>query len=117
MTVQRLAGRVLGFVVPLLIPLAVFAQGGLTPVLPPEGTAQGGLVQAIRTIVNIILILAGIVAVIYLIIGGVQYITSQGDEDKAATAKNTVLFAVIGLIVIGLSAAVVNFFIGAVGQA
>jgi TRAP-type C4-dicarboxylate transport system permease small subunit len=78
------------------------------------GTASGNLLDAVVTIVNIFLLLAGLVAAIFLIIGGVRYITSQGDEDAAGKAKQTVLYAVIGLIVIGLSAAIVNFVIGAI---
>lgn len=103
-------------VVPLLTPGVVFAQG-LTGVTPFQGTAQGGLIGGIITIVNIFLILAALAAAIYLVFGGVQYITSRGDEDAAANAKNTILFAVLGLIVIGLSAAIVNFVVGAVNQA
>ena len=78
------------------------------------GTAQGDLIPSIVNIVNIFLVLAGLVAGVFLIIGGVQYIISRGDESAAEKAKNTILFAVIGLIVIGLSAAVVNFVVGAI---
>ncbi len=69
------------------------------------------LLDTIQTIVNALLVLVGIVAAIYLVIGGVRYITSEGDENQAAQAKHTILFAVIGLIVIGLSAMIVNFVI------
>ena len=105
-----------------LVPFLMSAPGialaqGLSGVQPFQGTAQGGLIQAITTIVNILLILAGIIASLYLLYGGVQYITAAGDEDKAGTAKNTILYALIGLIVIGLSAAVVNFVIGAIRAA
>jgi len=52
---------------------------------------------------------------VFLLIGGIRYIFSQGDEDQAAQAKNTILYAIIGLIVIGLAAVVVNFIVAAVG--
>ncbi len=97
----------------LTAPGIVLAQG-LTGTTPFQGTAQGGLVQAIITIVNVLLILAAIIAAIFLVIGGVRYITSSGDEEAADKAKNTILYAVIGLIVIGLSAAIVNFVVGAI---
>ena len=78
--------------------------------------AQGDNVNTAKsyivTIVNILLALAGITAAIFLIIGGVRYIVSQGERDGTEKAKNTILYAVIGLIVIGLSAAIVNFVIG-----
>lgn len=99
----------------LALPQMVLAVG-LNPVVPFAGTSQGDLIGAVRTIINILLMLAGLVAAIYLIIGGISYITSRGDEDKAEEAKNTILYAVIGLIVIGLSAAIVNYVIATINQ-
>ncbi len=95
------------------VPGVVFGQG-LIDVQPFQGTAQEPLPQALITIVNVLLILAAIIAAIFLVIGGVRYITSSGDEEAADKAKNTILYAVIGLIVIGLSAAIVNFVVGAI---
>lgn len=97
--------------------LAASTQAQL--VAPPAfpGTAQGGLVGAIYTIITIFLILAGLAAAIYLILGGIRYITSRGDEKAAESAKNTITFAVIGLIVIGLATAIVRFVIGAINLA
>ena len=89
-------------------------QIGLVGPLSPVGTAQGGLVAAIYTIINIFLVLVGIAAAIYLILSGVRYIGSRGDPQEAEAAKNGILFAVIGLIVVGLAAAIVRFVIGAV---
>lgn len=97
----------------ILLPQLVLAQG-LGPTTPFAGTSGSGLMSAIRTIINVLLIFASLVAVIMIIYGGVRYIISRGDEDEAAAAKNTILYAVIGLIVIGLSAAIVNFVIGAI---
>jgi len=76
-----------------------------------EGTAGGSLIDAITGIVNALLALAALIAAIFVVIGGVRYITSQGDEDAAAAAKNTILYAAIGLIVIALSAVLVNFIV------
>lgn len=81
------------------------------------GVSDSDLPTAIVNIINVFLLLAGLVAAIVLIIGGVQYITSRGDEDATEKAKNTILYAVIGLIVIGLSAAIVNFVISAIAGA
>lgn len=67
------------------------------------------LVQKITTIANAFLVLVGVVASIYLVFGGVRYIMSQGDESQAEKAKLTILYAVIGIVIIGLSAAIVNF--------
>ncbi len=79
----------------------------------PLGISCGGgandLEQYIRTIVNGLLGLIGIVAAIYIVYAGIKYITSEGDEKKAEEAKHTILYAVIGLIIIGLSAVIINF--------
>lgn len=69
------------------------------------------LKDTIVGIVNVLLILVTIVASIYLVLGGIRYITSEGESDQTKKAKNTIVYAVIGLIVIGLSAMVVNFVI------
>lgn len=96
-------------------PTVAFAQG-LTGVTPFSGTSNSDLITAVIRIVNYALILAGLVAAVVIVYGGVKYIISRGDEDGAADAKNTILFAVIGLIVIGLAAALVNFVIAGLRQ-
>ena len=70
----------------------------------------GGIV---KTIVNVLLYIIGAVAVIVIIIAGFRYVTSGGDSSKIAAAKNTILYAVIGLIVAILAYAIVNFVVGA----
>lgn len=77
---------------------------------------QGGedtksLIDLIQYLVNGLLVLVGMVAAIYLVLGGVRYIHSEGEEGEAEKAKNTILSAVIGIAIIGLSAAIVNFVI------
>ena len=67
-----------------------------------------------RQITNTILYIVGIIAVIMLIIGGIRYVVSGGDSKKVTDAKNTVLYAIIGLIVCLLSYAIINFVIGVI---
>lgn len=69
------------------------------------------LLNTIVTIVNVLLGLVGIVAAIYLVLGGVRYVMSEGEEDQTEKAKKTIIYALIGIIVIGISAALVNFVI------
>lgn len=69
------------------------------------------LADKIKTVVNAALVFASIVAVIFLIVGGAQYITSAGDEQKAAQAKKTILYSIVGVIAIILSAVIANFII------
>lgn len=64
-------------------------------------------------IVNILLFIIGAIAVIMLIIGGIRYTTSNGDSNQVTAAKNTILYAIIGIIVAILAYAIVNFVIGA----
>jgi len=69
-------------------------------------------VAFIGAIINVILSLLGIVAAAVLIYGGFVYITSTGDEQKISRAKSIILYAVIGLIVVGISGILVNVIIG-----
>jgi Type IV secretion system pilin len=63
----------------------------------------------IRRIVNLLSIVVGVVAVIMIIIGGFRYVTSGGSDASVTGAKNTILYAVIGLIIVALSQLLVNF--------
>lgn len=64
-----------------------------------------------KTITNTVLYIVGVIAVIMLIIGGIKYVISGGDAKKVTDAKNTVLYAIIGLIIAFLAFAIVNFVI------
>jgi len=64
-----------------------------------------------KQITNVVLYIVGVIAVIMLIIGGVKYVISGGDAKKVTDAKNTVLYAIIGLIIAFLAFAIVNFVI------
>lgn len=61
------------------------------------------------TITNILLFIIGAIAVIMLIIGGVRYVVSAGDQNAVTSAKNTILYAIIGIVVAFLAYAAVNF--------
>ena len=66
-------------------------------------------------ITNTVLYAVGIISVIMLIYGGLRYVVSGGDSKKVTDAKNTIIYAIIGLIVAILSYAIVNFVINAIG--
>lgn len=63
----------------------------------------------INTIVDIFSLIVGVVSVIMIIYGGFRYITSGGDSNGVTAAKNTILYAVIGLIIVALAQVIVNF--------
>jgi hypothetical protein len=65
-----------------------------------------------RQITNVLLFIIGAISVIMLIIGGIRYVVSGGDSGAVTAAKNTILYAVIGIIVALLAYALVNFVIG-----
>ena len=62
-----------------------------------------------RAIVNIMLFIVGAVAVIMLIVGGLRYVISSGDQNQVTAAKNTILYAIVGIVVAVLAFAVVSF--------
>ena len=66
-----------------------------------------------KKVTNTILYIVGIIAVIMLIVGGIKYVISGGDAKKVTDAKNTILYAIIGLVICFLAFAIVNFVISA----
>lgn len=77
----------------------------------PSGLFDGDA-PVFQTIVNVLLFIIGAVAVIMLIIGGIRYVVSGGDQAQVTGAKNTILYAIIGIVVAVLAYAVVNFVLG-----
>ncbi len=67
--------------------------------------------DTVQTVINVLLFIIGAVAVIMIIIGGIKYTISNGDSSQITSAKNTILYAVIGLIVALLAYAIVNFVV------
>ncbi|HRQ87024.1 MAG TPA: pilin [Candidatus Saccharibacteria bacterium] len=63
----------------------------------------------IGVIVNTLLFIVGAAAVLVIIIGGIMFVTSAGNQQTVATAKNAVLYAIIGLVVSFLAYAIVNW--------
>ncbi len=82
-----------------------------------RGCKNGGAITNIfRTVVNIILFLVGAVAVIMLIIGGFRYVTSNGDAAAVKGAKDTILYAIIGIVVAFLAYAAVSFVVDSLSK-
>jgi hypothetical protein len=78
--------------------------------VPSNLFGDGGI---ITTITNILLFIAGALAVIMLIFGGIRYTVSGGNSSAVTAAKNTILYAIVGLIVAFLAFAAVNWVLGA----
>lgn len=99
-------------------PLQTFAAGVSAQDQVKKGIDNaGGTVNnfnigtAITNIINIMLYALGAIAVIMIIIGGIRYTTSNGDSNGIQSAKNTILYAVAGLVVAILAYAIVNFVV------
>ena len=70
-----------------------------------------GQTGTFRTITNMMLFLIGAISVIMLIIGGLRYVISGGDSTQVQNAKNTIMYAIVGVIVAILAYAIVSFVI------
>jgi hypothetical protein len=88
---------------------------GTTTSCAPEAT--GGLESIMRKIIQIFSIIVGFVAVVMIIVGGIKYITSGGDSGNISGAKNTIIYAIIGLIIVAVAQLVVHFVLNGVNNA
>ena len=77
--------------------------------------ATGGLDTTIANVIDILTVVIGIIAVIMIIINGLKLITSGGDANKVGSAKNGILYAIIGLAVVALAQFLVRFVINKTG--
>lgn len=77
-----------------------------------QATTLFGSAGVFTTVTNIMLFLVGAISVIMVVIGGLRYVISGGNSTNITTAKNTILYAVIGLVISLLAYALVNFVIG-----
>lgn len=73
------------------------------------GGNQNALDNAVGAIVNVLSVIVGIAAVIMIIIGGFKFITSSGDSGRLTSAKQTIIYALVGLIIVALAQFVVRF--------
>lgn len=119
----------------LILPVFSFAIAGSGPMVTevaaqPESLKKGaedakatGAPEAIdgdsgvvTDMVNLFLYIIGIIAVIMLIFGGFQYLTSAGNQEKVKSAKNTILYAIIGLVIAIFAYAIINWVITQTGD-
>ena len=73
------------------------AINGNTGCTSPAGSPD--ISSIIKTVINILSIVVGVAAIIMIIIGGLRYVTSGGDASSTASAKNTIIYALVGLVV------------------
>lgn len=78
-----------------------------------SGTSSTSLNDRLKQIVSILLFALGAIAVIMIVIGGIRYALSGGDQTQITAAKNTILYSVVGLVVAIMAYAIVNWVLGA----
>jgi hypothetical protein len=113
---------------PALVPAAVYAQGSddiqgplckgadtlsfddtASSPCTVNGDASDKVTNIIKTIINIVSVVVGVIAVIMIVFGGLKYITSGGESSNISSAKNTIIYAIIGLVVVALAQFIVRF--------
>lgn len=99
-------------------PVAAFDEGLQDGANAAQGTDQDGSAASLfeddgifQTVTNVLLFIIGAIAVIMLVIGGIRYTVSNGDATAVKSAKDTILYAIIGIIVAILAYAAVDFVI------
>ena len=117
-----------GLIMPVALPAVASAQvdiqGGLCEganlqvgaECDPDTDTDSSINKLLETVINFISLVVGVIAVIMIIIGGVKYITSGGDSGNVTGAKNTILYAVIGLVIVALAQLIVNFVLNTAGD-
>jgi uncharacterized membrane protein YidH (DUF202 family) len=76
--------------------------------LPLAGTGP----DQIQTILSIVFILIGAISVLMFTIGGFRYITAQGDPQQLSKAKQTIIYAIVGVVVSVMAVTIVTFVLG-----
>ncbi len=104
------------------VPVVVMAQATDSKAAVCEGLALAGgdcgsdktnstISNVIKTAIRIFQMIVGIIALFTIITAGLTYITSAGDGSKTATAKNRIMYAAIGLVVVALAEVIVQFIL------
>ena len=121
------AASVATLLTPALVPSAAFADitstdlsngacsgtngnlGGTSTTGCTGTAAQDKLNSLIKTIVNLFSVIVGVISVIMIIVGGLKYITSGGEASNISGAKNTIIYAIVGLVIVALAQFIVHF--------
>jgi hypothetical protein len=123
--IKKLFIQILAPVTAWLLPAVAYASGeintGLSQIRSPfiSGgaiTSSTDLVQMIAEIIRLLLIISGAVAVLFVVVGGFWYLTSAGNEEQAEKGKNTVVNAIIGIVIIILAYVIINAVVGTLNR-
>lgn len=81
------------------------------------GSGGSGVNKLLSTVVTIISYIAGVIAIIMIIISGLRYITSSGESSKVGAAKNSLIYALIGIAIVVLAQFLIHFVINSASKA
>ena len=74
-----------------------------------SGDGENSLSGVVKKVINIFSIVVGAVSVIMIIVGGFRYVVSNGDSNGVSGAKNTILYAIVGLVIVIFAQVIVRF--------
>jgi Type IV secretion system pilin len=74
-----------------------------------DPTSESKVNSVVTLVINLFSVIVGLIAVIMIIVGGIKYITSGGESSNVSGAKNTILYAIVGLVVVALAQVIVRF--------
>ena len=110
----------------LVMPFLAYAQStvsnglqtsGLQSIFGTSGlNGSQSLSDLIVNVIRLMLLFAGAIAVVFVIIGGYQYLVSAGNEEVAEKGKKTLINAIIGIVVVVLAYAIINVIVNLVGS-
>lgn len=111
-------GLITSLALMLVTVMPVYGQGFISPTDNPGAISAatggtGSFRQLALTIVNWLLSFLGLIAVVMIIYGGFLYVTAAGNDEKINKAKKIIMYAIVGIVVILLSFAIVNTVLGA----
>lgn len=82
-----------------------------------SGVDESSITKIGHDVVNIFSIVVGVISVIMIIVGGFRYITSGGSSEKVGGAKNTIIYAIIGLVIVAIAQVIVHFVLNQTNNA
>jgi len=78
----------------------------------PNPGADSAINNFITTIINTLSWIVGIIAVVMVMVGGFKFVTSGGDTEKVVSARSTIIYALVGLVIVAMAQVIVHFVIG-----
>jgi len=84
---------------------------------PPSGDESSDINDIITLVINVFSVVVGIIAVIMIIVGGIRFVLSGGDSAATTSARNTVLYAIVGLVIVAVAQIIVRYVLGRVNTA